>query len=1847
MQDHSQICRRPYGYVAKLAYMVLTPATHSWGPLVMIDSTLYDKNNEWRSYGAAINQNSFAELWFQEQVNSSSVTNAYLQIYQFREDMVAPCVPKPIPVKWQIAGGDTLDEDPSLWVMQPGNDFVALSRPGVAGSYFFAPDSVEAYSFVQDPGDSLQFTGNPTVPVLSQTTVEDGRDHSATYDYAFTGGILNQYLTPEFENVTETLPGANGSISTSYYVHKDSTANGINYKFLEGFPYQVVDYNSSGSPVRSVENTWTAVGVDPTNGVFDQELLSKIDSLDGVKDTTTYSYDGAAGNFMVTEEIQSNGNGVERIIHMQHPLDYTTTSTGDAMSEALYNMINISNDISPVIEQWVVSDSLGSEYVASAHLTTYEVSTSGQILPYQSMRFFAEDPKTVSSFTPSTVDVSGTGISIFSYDSRYLTEETFNSYNQYGDPLETTDANGIATGYEYGYGGSTLMGVVKNSGGGPYLFDDFNDGSITDGDPFTWTTVNPGDWTVSNGVLVSNAGGYAANTNSSFQNFTADVRLQITNDGGSSYDWSALYFGSTSTNPWSSGYLVYMRYNGNVDLWSNATGVLATDSTGIPASSWRRLTVSVNGSNVEVFIDGHLGINYNLSSAPAAGYVALYTFYTATEFDDFRCYPYGGMTYSYGYDPVTLELTNKNGPNNIPAYYTYDSFQRLSTVQNDQNQVVRSLRYYLAGSSISYGNPNWTATTLYRDATDSTTTTTYFDGLGRNIQTLTQDGAEPMVSGIKYDQMNRDSVTYKPFLSSTGSGYVTGYLVDYYDQNYYNSNVYDGFSDSCPYSTNLYYPDPLGRIEDFVPPGAPWQSRPITYTYGTNPSKVNNYPAASLYRTTMTNENGVKKVEYKDKFGDLVQTIVDSGGPRLGSLNLTTNFTYDALGNMTQSISPDSDTTYHFYNTLCELTGKTTPDGGTTQYLYDNNGNLRFIKDADHDGATDPSSFANSSFMGPGSNTVQFTATMPTSVEIDLSTDMYFANDTETAVLETTSGTPLLTVSCNDNDGDMNSAITYLPAGTYACVITGNDPDGFNYDIYPTGDYEFVFRKYDAFNRLTQEGMYSGATASGDFTQPNADDDGLPNESGGYNAIFRRAYFYDTPSPDPNAIGQTNIIGRLSYTESYDVNGNLVERDSYSYDDMGRITWIVEAGPWSSYKRVSYSYNLQGQPTLKDYYDNANDAVYFGNYFTWNYYYDNSGRLSSISTSDQLEGDYSGTTSYQYFAAGNSQQLVLDSDVPATTTINYHYNQRNWLTSDSSADFWEQLGYDQSSQIGGTPEYNGNISYVNYYISGDAFTPSSPDMQDLSGLQPAPTNTMGYSYTYDGANRLTLASFEFQLDGEWGQAVSYGDTVAYDGNGNITGLTRYGDNATLNDNLTYSYRPGTDLDTLITNSAGTGAAYTFDSSGNVISNSRDSVGFILYDIYNHPVEVYDNNGDVIQYGYDANGARVEKEIGSSYNCYIRGKGGHTDVILLDLSSDNDIFNTIANGDNIAQVDWTNQLFSHYYYIKDHLGDVRMIIDENDNPQVWNNYYPFGEEMPGLNIVNAGPDDRYGFTSKELDAETGLYHLGARSYDPWSGRFLETDPLGDLSFGESPYSYSHDNPVEFSDPSGEYSYEINGVPVSNQVGQSFMSSADIGQYQLAQQARQYQEQNQVSQIIHNLSAGDQNLLTALGASEASASAASAKEIAGILFTVFNRLATGYGNAKSMSDVVYYSGAYNGINTAIFFYALNGYIPLTRNWGKGFESDWNRLGPAYIFNRFDYRISTVRNVLNGIINGSIQNPVGNSMFYHALNAGQWNTPPWDTYVRYLNAIYLTGGEATSPGWEQYLYGNTVFINWNGLK
>jgi len=106
----------------------------------------------------------------------------------------------------------------------------------------------------------------------------------------------------------------------------------------------------------------------------------------------------------------------------------------------------------------------------------------------------------------------------------------------------------------------------------------------------------------------------------------------------------------------------------------------------------------------------------------------------------------------------------------------------------------------------------------------------------------------------------------------------------------------------------------------------------------------------------------------------------------------------------------------------------------------------------------------------------------------------------------------------------------------------------------------------------------------------------------------------------------------------------------------------------------------------------------------------------------------------------------------------------------------------------------------------------------------------------------------------------------------------------------------------------------------------------------------------------------------------------------------------------------------FYYVKDHLGSIRMTIDENSDVISARDYYAYGEELRGL--ASPDPDgNKYQFTEKERDSETELDYFGARYYDSEIGRWISVDPLADKYPGLSPYSYVANNPLINFDPDG--------------------------------------------------------------------------------------------------------------------------------------------------------------------------------------------------------------------------------------
>ena len=108
--------------------------------------------------------------------------------------------------------------------------------------------------------------------------------------------------------------------------------------------------------------------------------------------------------------------------------------------------------------------------------------------------------------------------------------------------------------------------------------------------------------------------------------------------------------------------------------------------------------------------------------------------------------------------------------------------------------------------------------------------------------------------------------------------------------------------------------------------------------------------------------------------------------------------------------------------------------------------------------------------------------------------------------------------------------------------------------------------------------------------------------------------------------------------------------------------------------------------------------------------------------------------------------------------------------------------------------------------------------------------------------------------------------------------------------------------------------------------------------------------------------------------------------------------------------------SRYYYIKDHLGSIRITIDEAGNVVNAQDYYSFGGILRSYETGGLS-GERYKFTGKERDTETNYDYFGARYYDSDLGRWLTPDPLADKYPGWSPYNYVMNNPLRLIDPNG--------------------------------------------------------------------------------------------------------------------------------------------------------------------------------------------------------------------------------------
>jgi RHS repeat-associated protein len=153
-----------------------------------------------------------------------------------------------------------------------------------------------------------------------------------------------------------------------------------------------------------------------------------------------------------------------------------------------------------------------------------------------------------------------------------------------------------------------------------------------------------------------------------------------------------------------------------------------------------------------------------------------------------------------------------------------------------------------------------------------------------------------------------------------------------------------------------------------------------------------------------------------------------------------------------------------------------------------------------------------------------------------------------------------------------------------------------------------------------------------------------------------------------------------------------------------------------------------------------------------------------------------------------------------------------------------------------------------------------------------------------------------------------------------------------------------------------------------------------------------------------------------------------------------------------------------YNYFDQLGSAMVVSDASGNPMNWYAYLPFGDSNPpNLALGRAGSPTRgiaaclpgtcgspastaFGYAGYRYDAETGMYHAGARYYDPRLGRFIQPDPFGQGP-GLNVYAYVNNDPLNLTDPSGELSRKdvadyLNGSAVQMGIASAFFYAQPI-------------------------------------------------------------------------------------------------------------------------------------------------------------------------------------------------------------
>jgi len=439
---------------------------------------------------------------------------------------------------------------------------------------------------------------------------------------------------------------------------------------------------------------------------------------------------------------------------------------------------------------------------------------------------------------------------------------------------------------------------------------------------------------------------------------------------------------------------------------------------------------------------------------------------------------------------------------------------------------------------------------------------------------------------------------------------------------------------------------------------------------------------------------------------------------------------------------------------------------------------------------------------------------------------------------------------------------------------------------------------------------------------------------------------------------------------------------TYAYNGAPATVTLPAAGGMPA-ETISTSYNLDGTPhymqglkglVSETVYSPFGEILQYGmgvdsaSKYTWttNEYEEGTRRLIKSSVDREVTDTTDSSVSYAYDAVGNVLKIAEKSNDSALDTQCFQYDYQRRMHEAWAQDQAECAAKPSTEVLGGPAPYWQTFDF------------------DAAGNR---TRKTDHRITAEGTDAVQ----DYHVRG-LKQAVAHGveqtDTTMFDKDGKQVG------EATKN-------------------------TFDYDAAGNTTRRviGKDVDQKLDWDAEGHVAKITAKDGNVTTFVYDASGNRLLRRDQStqSTTLYLGGQ-----ELRLDTHE--------------SQPDKQNVTATRYYTFGGRTVAVRtatglswlaggqngtseLAIDAVTSAVTRQRTKPYGE-VRGPNTPLPG---ERGFVGGTNDVSTGLVHLGAREYDPTSGRFISPDPVMDFNDPQqlNAYAYGRGNPLAFADPSGQW------------------------------------------------------------------------------------------------------------------------------------------------------------------------------------------------------------------------------------